>query len=540
MGLGYAIETRKPAESYWTSLRFLLWYRFLIGGLLSATAHWSATLTEYVPEDFRPTFEWLSLAYWVSTGVSIAVLRRYRRAFDVQLTTLVLLDVLTLAVLMFYGGGVRTGMGVMLLVTLAASGLVGQGRLVVFYAACATVAVLVQQVFVFWRFSALSVGDFMHAGVLSTAYFVTAISARLLAARVVANEELAFQRGQALQHQVRISQRVIEDMDDGVVVIDAQGGVQQLNPRAEQLFGRRLPPDVPLINCDPHLHALWLRWHKEGGQVTEQLNLAASGQPVRVRLAVIAGGQGESLLFLEDMARLQAQAQQLKLAALGRLTASIAHEIRNPLSSISHAAELLREDGVADARLMQIVTDNVARLDRIVRDVLEVGRRDRAVPEAIDLGAYLPGIVAEFEQAMALPPGSIALRQNPVPVLRFDRGHLHQVLWNLLSNAARHGRLAAGAVSEAGSQAGIRLWTETGARGKPEIHIHDDGPGVSLTVREHIFEPFFTTHHQGNGLGLYLARELCESNDARLELVEDDMPGAHFRLSGMADGTNGD
>lgn len=526
MGLTYAIEHRRPGESYWTSLRFLLWYRFLIGALLFASSLWSAALTEYVPEEYRATFSRLSLLYWLTTAVSIAVLRRYRRAFDVQLSTLVLLDVLTLAVLMFYGGGVRTGMGVMLLVTLAASGLVGQGRLVLFYAACATIAVLVQQVLVFWRFSALSFGDFMHAGVLSMAYFVSAISARLLAARVVANEELAFRRGQALQHQVRISQRIIEDMDDGVMVIDAHGQLQQFNPRAEQLLGQRLALDTPLRSCDANLHALWLRWHKEGGQVVEQLNLAGSGQPVRVRLALIAGGQGEGLLFLEDMARVQAQAQQLKLAALGRLTGSIAHEIRNPLSAINHAAELLREDGEANARLVQIVTDNVARLDRIVRDVLEVGRRDRAVPEAIDLASYLPEVVAEFVQTSGLPAQAVALRQHPVPLLRFDRGHLHQVLWNLLSNAVRHGRSA----QDGGC--GVRVWTETNARGCPAIHIHDDGPGVPLTVREHIFDPFFTTHHQGNGLGLYLARELCESNGARLELVEDDVPGAHFRLVG--------
>jgi two-component system, NtrC family, sensor histidine kinase PilS len=231
------------------------------------------------------------------------------------------------------------------------------------------------------------------------------------------------------------------------------------------------------------------------------------------------------LAFLEDTGRLQAQAQQMKLAALGRLTASIAHEIRNPLSAISHAADLLREErrGDMQERLGRIIRDNAQRLERIVRDVLELSRRDWIEPEQLALQAFLATFLDEFCMHEKARPELLERRLDEGASLVFDRAHFNQVLWNLLANALRYGSGTAGA---------IRLTAKVSASSnRCELHIIDDGPGIEEKLRGRVFEPFFTTHSKGTGLGLYIARELCDANGARLALL-DNAPGAHFCITG--------
>jgi two-component system sensor histidine kinase PilS (NtrC family) len=218
-------------------------------------------------------------------------------------------------------------------------------------------------------------------------------------------------------------------------------------------------------------------------------------------------------MFVSDLSQLQSQAQQLKLAALGRLTANIAHEIRNPLSAIGHAAQLLLEDASADPtqrRLLDIVGANVQRLDNMVEDVLQLNRRDRAKPESIEPEAFLQEFRAQFCQVESIPDTIFALDpMSDMPSLMFDRHHLQQILWNLCRNAWRHCSMSAGSLRVGLNSSQSRI----------QIDVADDGPGVSEETLPHLFEPFFTTEASGTGLGLYIARELCEANGARLEYV---------------------
>ncbi len=213
----------------------------------------------------------------------------------------------------------------------------------------------------------------------------------------------------------------------------------------------------------------------------------------------------------------------MKLAALGRLTANMAHEIRNPLAAISHAAELLAEEDVDPLRqrLARIIHDNTRRLNRLVTEVLELGRRDRAQPETLRWQVFLSGFMEEL--ALHDESAGKRVRVGGLDVeLRFDRGHLYRILWNLMGNALRHASSADGAV---------RLEAKPATTpSRVELHVVDDGPGVDEAQRNQVFEPFFTTHGAGTGLGLYIARELCEASGARLELL-DEGPGAHFRIT---------
>jgi len=417
-------------------------------------------------------------------------------------------------------------MAVMLLVVLAAAGLVGQGRLSLFFAALATLAVLLEQAYRVLEFGA-NLEDFMRSGITSIGFFATAISARLLARRVVANEELARRRGIELANQMRINQRVIRDMQDGVLVVDADGAVKQHNPQAENLLGMRSLPFPDLAAVSPTLVQRFMSWRQQSVETAETMRIPDAGRLLRVRF-LPAGEGGNALLYFEDMERELAQVQQLKLAALGRLTANMAHEIRNPLSAISHAAELLAEETGDETlqRLTRIIGDNTQRLNRLVGEVLELSRRDSAHPELLGLSGFVEAFLDDYAVNEAQIKEIVVLSLDPSVMLSFDRSHLNRILWNLLGNALRHCRRQPGS---------IRL--EIGASatpGRTELHIIDDGSGIAPSLQTQVFEPFFTTHSSGTGLGLYIARELCEANGAVLE-IQTNAPGAHFCLTGKGE-----
>ncbi|GAB4180019.1 MAG: ATP-binding protein [Rhodocyclaceae bacterium] len=508
-------------DTRWRSLHYFNLYRlsaalvFLVAALLQGGGAAPFVLD-------RPLFFATDIAYCLAALAFVATHRRRWLPFDWLLTAQVLTDIVALTLLMHASGGLRGGVAIMIVVVLAGAGLVGQGRLSVFYAAMATLAVLAEQGLRMLLFGA-EAAEFIPVGTTSIGFFATAISARLLAQRVSASAALARARGVALDNQLRVNQYIIRDMADGVLVVDADASVRQFNPRACELLDRPLLVGTPLADVSPALAARFERFRAAGEQVAAPLPSPPGAASVRARFVRPAEG-GDALVYLEDLGRIQAQAQQLKLAALGRLTAGIAHEVRNPLAAISHAAELLREDagGESQPRLTAIIADNARRLDRMVRDVLELGRRDRVQPESIRLEPYLHDFVDAFCRHEGAPRALFRLDVRYDSTMRFDRGHLDQVLWNLLANARRYCSGREGAV-----QVSVRA---DEVRGRCELDVVDDGPGIPDEVRAQVFDPFFTTHTHGTGLGLYIARELCEANRAVLESLPGP-GGAHFRIS---------
>lgn len=520
-------EAAGVRESYWRSLHYYNLYRCIVASLLLLSPDFRPFDFDLLTQGSRELYQYGVGFYFLCTLSALLVLNRWRHRFSLQLTVQVLLDVGVMTLLMYAGNGPKGGLSAMLLVSLAGAGLVGQGRMVLFYAAVATLALLFEQLLQALQ-SHFDPMSFFEAGLLSAGFFTTAVSARLLARRVVANEELAWRRGVELGNQIQVSQRVIQEMQDGVLVVSPAANVRLHNPQAETLLGVPRGYRGSLQPYAPDLFQHFLHWRQGRGEGAVELVAPATGKQLFARLLSTASSEGDALVLLEDMDRLQEESQQLKLAALGRLTANIAHEIRNPLSAINHAGELLGEGcaNEVDRRLVRIILDNAGRLERIVRDVLEVGRRDRRHEECLDISAALPLFAEEFVSREGIDPAVLLVSCPPGVVLSFDRAHLNQILWNLLANALRHSRREPGSV---------RLWAVANGTDGVEIHVADDGPGVKPELAEQIFEPFFTTHNQGTGLGLYIARELAEANRARLELVDDGAgQGAHFRLLGRS------
>lgn len=397
-------------EPNWRSFRYFNLYRMVLATIFCLAIlfpnDWMVRLNLFP----SPLIFGLLAVYSLSVMAGLIAAGAWQRGFNRQLSAQMTVDIVFVSLLMHHAGGVGSGLSVLLLVSLAGGSLVGQGRLVLFYAAMATVAVLLSQ-FLGILAGRFDPGSIVQAGFISAGFFATAILARLLGQRVMANEELARRRGEALDHQIRINQRIVERMQDGVLIVDKGGMVSRCNPVARSMLALTDESAVALADQVPALAAALQLWRERDGETAFPFD-APEGRELQARFEQTSGAADEVLVFLEDIGRIKERAQQLKLASLGRLTASIAHEIRNPLSAIGHAGELLREErrGEMQERLLRILNDNVTRLDRIVRDILELGRQNRAEPELLQADEFCASFLEQFSGSENLLPAGCPTR----------------------------------------------------------------------------------------------------------------------------------
>ncbi len=509
-------------ESFWQSLRYFAIYRILVAVVFLFALFTKAGATNLASQN-PPLFLWVNVCYLLSALFFLFAIRRFPVAFNFQLSLQVIVDVIALSLLMSASGGTKGGIAFMLVVVVAAAGLVGQGRLTLFYAALASLGALFEQTYRSFRYE-LEPEDFVNTGLTSIGFFATAWVAQLLSRRVVANERLATQRGEELIRQISINRQVVQDMEDGVLVVDSHGNVRLHNPKAATLLRLEHPFGESLRDYCPAL-ADYIAQHQPPLAAEVVLAMPEPGRSLHVRFLSSQEGD-DTLIYLQDVGRAEAQAQQLKLAALGRLTANIAHEIRNPLASIGYAAELLTDEQRAETRnrLVNIISDNSQRLNRLVGEVLELGRRDQAHRETVDLSLFLPQFVEEYSLRDAKIIDRVrVIVADALPVC-FDRSHLYRVLENLVTNALRYASSQSGAVTISAMAVSTT---------QVDIKVCDDGPGVAELDRAKVFEPFFTTRGSGTGLGLYIAKTLCDANGAVLSLLEGagNSVGACFQVS---------
>jgi len=503
------------SDSYWRSLFYFNVYRTIVAALLLITAQ--------VFEDSvfgsrsGILFLYASFGYIAFSGLAFLPISSHRPDFPLQLAIQVIADILFVTVLVYASSGVTSGLGLLLLASLAAAGIISRGRMTLFFAALASLAALLEQTYEVVSHAESST-HYIQASLLSIGYFATAWLGHTLARYTQASEQLAAQREVDLANMAQVNQLVIQDMKDGVLVVDERGSIRQINRRAVEILGP-LPKagrELSLRDYNPQLADRLQRWREDPGAGFDPMRTVLTHRLMGARFVPVGKSRNVGVVvFLEDLTRIQAEAQQLKLAAMGRLTANIAHEIRNPLSAINHAAELLLEEpeiSETQRRLLQIVHDNTQRLDRMVQDVLKLNRRDRAHRETFQMGVFLRTFVAQFCQIEKVGEEVVDLKIDTDPPVTFDRSHLNQVMWNLCRNALRYSQRKDGS---------IRISVRAGDPSNGvELAVADDGPGVPEAIRPHLFEPFFTTAASGTGLGLYIAREICDANNAALEYVE--------------------
>lgn len=466
-----------------------------------------------------------SALVYFSFGALFAGLALYvRRRFMVQVFGQLALDLGVITAMVVNGGGVASGWVILYLLPLAGASLLLPPMLVFFVCSIAVLAVLGDAGL---RALTPDSGESLlfQAGVYGAALFAVSALLRALSARLASQEKLARSRGRDLQNQLAINRLVIAQMDEGVIVVDRAGRVRANNRAARhmlgldpaaQLTGERLA-DFPAVRELAAAFSAWVNAGRSEGlwsnTIVPTLETAAPVDEARLRARFArpsSSSVDEFVVFIEDVRDVEDRAQQLKLAAMGRLTASIAHEIRNPLAAISNAGQLLAEDATDPVlkRLAAIVRENTQRLARLVEDVLRVARREPPLGDEIDLSEFVRQFVDEFARDRSLTRGTIVVQAEPEQRVKFEQSHLRQVLYNLVDNALRYATGGAGSV---------RVVIEPAAEAdRPQLWVLDDGPGISGDARGALFEPFFTTRSQGTGLGLYLAREFCVTNRAEL------------------------
>ena len=461
--------------------------------------------------------------------IELVLLQKRTPAANVQVYLQFAADVIGITLLVHASGGISSGIGGLLVVSVGGLSLLVPVDRAFLLAALTTLALLVEQSFAQLR-GLTAAAQFAPTGILGAVVFVITSVVQLLRRQVVETAALAEQRGVDLRNVVELNEYIIQHLRESIVVVDADDQIRLINESAiKQIAGSDPRRDQKLSEISADLANQLGDWRRGTAHDSATLSSADGSTTIRPHFASLGNSQtGGVVIFLEDTSLIEDRVQQAKLAALGRLSASIAHEIRNPLGAMSHASQLLAESsGIGDSerRLTDIISVNAHRVSNIVESVLALSRRDKTQPERLQLAPWLDDFAREFVQTLELYEDAVTAGEgSPDLEVLMDPTHLHQIVWNLCDNAVKYASAAAGAIA-------VELncgYAEPSRR--PYLEVADRGPGIDPNKVEQIFEPFYTGQPSGTGLGLYISRELAERNGATLRYYPRPGGGSVFRL----------
>jgi two-component system sensor histidine kinase PilS (NtrC family) len=516
-------------ELAWRVLGLLNLYRLIVPSVLAVLA-----LLASRPQllgGTQPAIYLSTLVAWFASGVlCIALLKTRWPSLQAQAFVHIAFDLVAVTVLLLSSGGAASGAGLLLMLPVAAVSLLLPQRIAVMVAAVAALCVLGQQIILLLT-GVTDSSDLTQAGLLGGVIFVAAVAVAPIAGRLRESEALVRQRELDLANLAELSQYIVERLRESLVVADEQDRIRLINESARQILGPDAVPDALLGEASPRLLYLLTMW-RQSEPVTDTAGanlLAADGlREVRPHFAPLGKGTPPPvLIFLEDLTALDDRIHQTRLAALGRLSASIAHEIRNPVGAISQAAQLMAEDGrLSDAnrRLSDIIRANTERVSTIIGNVQQLARRETTRPERMPLAEWLAEFAQEFVSTGGHEPGQLKINSpDPDLEVRIDPSHLRQILWNLCENAFRY------SVRTPDDKVELHIGRLAGSN-RPFLEVLDRGPGIDATISDRIFEPFFTSRASGTGLGLFIARELAQCNRALLVFEPRAGGGSVFRI----------
>lgn len=437
-------------------------------------------------------------------------------------------DILFLSVLLFMFGGVDGGLAVLLIFASASSAILLPLRMALFFASLVVLAFVGDAVTgVMLRDETPAI--LIRAGFYGITTFIIAALVNLLSFWLRDYRLLTEQQAVELTRLEQINELIIRRMRIGVLAVDADCRIQMMNESAWYLLGSKQGQYKLLSEVAPELYAALEEWRKNPSREVDSMTLHTSQAQVVPKFVALPGTAAiRILIFLEDNDVVAQRALELSASSLAELSGSIAHEIRNPLAAVSHAAQLLAESedvDPADARLVDIIHKQSHRMNGIVENILQLSRREKSRPEIFDLTEWLREIIEEFKGA--LPSMKIHMdadfKDEEVLVL-FDRSQLHQAVWKLMENALQH-------AGQDGVEPRVGIKMERLMdTGNCLITVEDNGPGIPDEQISHIFEPFYTTNKRGSGLGLYIARQLCEVNQAELTVDSQLGVGTRFHI----------
>ena len=512
----------------WRVLALLNLYRGLVA-LVLAVLYYLFGSRGLVVES-PPLFLSTSFAYFVFAVFSVVLVRRRFGSPRYHTIAQVTVDLCVLTLILQTSGGVGGGLGLLFVVPVGGLSFVLRTRNALFLAALATLGVLFvtvgQEVG-----GHTDIGAYTSAGLLGAMLFTIATAASLIAGRMRESEALVLQKDVDLANMAELSQYILQHLRESLLVVDAGDNIRLINASAADILGNeRALPNALLGEVSPRLLYCLSTWRQNAGRerTPESFVAADGGRVIQPYFAPLGEGPpGPTLIFLEDTTLMAERVQQSKLAALGRLSASIAHEIRNPVGAMSHAGQLLAESpviGPGERRLTEIISSNAERVSAIINNVLQLSRREATKAQRLQLVEWLDDFVREFSQTTQITGTQIRLLGDANSlVVRFDPGQLHQVVWNLCDNALKYGS------PQTDSPIEVR-YGRLSPNNRPYLEVADRGTGIEEKAVERIFEPFFTGRKGGTGLGLYIARELCQLNRSVLLYEARDGGGSIFRV----------
>ncbi len=452
----------------------------------------------------------------------------YRQLFTLQLHSQVLLDIIFLTVLMHASGGIASGLGMLIAISTISASIMISTPTSLGYSVLACLAILIEESYSSY-FITDSQRNFTQIGFLSVTFLGTGLMGYYLSRKIRESEIKAEASVRGLENMELLNEKIIEHMSTGVMVIDSFQNIRLLNRSAwahlgmpESYQSRRLEKVSTPLARQLNL------WRRKKHYRAKVFRNTATGPSLIPSFSKIGDTKENSIIFLDDTSTLNQRAQNLKLASLGRLTASIAHEIRNPLGALSHAAQLAREGENMDSgsiELIDIIEKNASRVNEIIENIMQLSIKKIGQIKEINLTKYLYKLKDDYLMAKSSNL-EIDLRiESKDLIVYFNESQLNQIINNLLDNGLRHSHLNTGR-----SFVYITVGVEPNDR-TPFLDIIDIGEGISPEKAEKIFEPFYTTSRSGTGLGLYLSRELCDANKARLDYLPLTSGGSCFRIS---------
>ena len=514
-------------DKTWHSLRLLNYYRIVLACvfiMLFLISDNSRLLGQVAPVVYYSgVMSYLMFGLICSYGIRIK-----KPSFSVQLNIQTAVDIAVLTTLMHVSGGLSSGLGILLVITVAFSSLIVRGKQAIVYAALATIAILIEATYSYLA-NTHTATTWSHAGLLGIAFFITSLLFSILAHRLSVSEARIKQQNVDLANLEQLNDYVIQNLNSGIIVVDNNNIPHLTNESAWFLLSNKDDArKTPLATLSNELARQLTLWREDPDMIPEKFKAGEDTPYILPRFARL-GPQDDSgtVIFLEDQTEVTQHLQQMKLASLGHLTASIAHEIRNPLGAISHAAQLLQESptlGQEDIRLTEIIHKHSQRMNDIIENVLQLSRGQNSQAQSIALLEWLDEFKRDFCMGADIKDKQIIISLIPGNVtVNFDPNHLQQLLWNLCQNSILHAQKA--------NELVIQLIGGTDKTTQaPFLDVIDNGPGVPNELLTNIFEPFFTTSSDGTGLGLYITRELCERNKARLNYLPLET-GSCFRIS---------
>ena len=522
-----------PSDLAWRVVGLLSLYRLLVPLVLLSMLFFPGTGWELVTA--RPRlFVSACITYFTAAVLLIIARRLHWSSLRIVALVNATVDALAIGFIVYASGGASSGLGILLVLPVFALTVLAGPRDALLIAAVAALAILVQQLFIGMT-SLTAAADYITAGVFGAVLFLVALATWPVASRLRESEALVRRQEVDLANLAQLSQYIVQHLRESLIVLDEHDRIRLINESAAEILGdEQSYPDALVGEASPRLLYLLESWRQRAGTrgtapTPDPTFVAADGaRLIRAHFAPLgASNPGPVLVFLEDTSLIDERVQQSKLAALGRLSASIAHEIRNPVGAMSHAGQLLGESSHLtgdDRRLTEIIRTNAERVSAIIDNVQRLSRREPARLERLPLAARIQEFRQEFCQTMQWPAARIEVSSaSPDVEVRVDPDQLRQILWNLCENGLKH------AIGDSPDQILEIRYGRLSGSDRPFLEVADRGAGVTPEHAERIFEPFYSGGC-GTGLGLFLARELAQTNGATLLYEPRVGGGSVFRL----------